>query len=145
MDDFRNYLESSTVHGFSYISTTHRLVKLFWICVVIIGFSSAGLLINKSFATWHESPIKTNIETIPISNITMPIITVCPKKNTYTNLNPDLQNMTNKVIDFDKDGTKLYNSFLEHFLELDYKDYLKKLEGGFNQDNSYRYWYTGAR
>ena len=75
----------------------------------------------------------------------MPMITVCPKKNTYTNLNPDLQNMTNKVIDFDKDGTKLYNSFLEHFQELDYKDYLKKLEGGFKQDNSYRYWYTGAR
>ena len=42
MEHLKNYLESSTVHGLAYISTTRRLVRLFWILVIITGFTGAG-------------------------------------------------------------------------------------------------------
>ena len=97
MEGVRTFLESSTVHGLSYISTTRRFVRLFWILVVITGFVGASLLIKESFDSWSESPVKTTIETLPISEITLPKVTVCPPKNTFTDLNYDLmmtENMT---------------------------------------------------
>ena len=83
MDLFKNlqiFFESSTIHGLVYWSTTQRLVKLFWILVVISGFSFAGFLIQASFQGWKESPIKTTIETVPISEVTFPKINICPPK-----------------------------------------------------------------
>ena len=37
--DVREFLESSTIHGLSYITGNRRLVRLFWLCVVIAGFT----------------------------------------------------------------------------------------------------------
>ena len=87
MESIRNFLESSTIHGLSYISTTRKYVRVFWILVVIGGFSGAGVLIFTAFQSWADSPVKTTIETHPISEITFPKVTVCPPKNTFTNLN----------------------------------------------------------
>ena len=97
MHEIRTYLESTTVHGFAYISTTQKYVRLFWILTVITGFFGAGYLIKESFDGWEESPVKTTIETLPISEIKFPKVTVCPPKNTFTELNYDLmmtENMT---------------------------------------------------
>ena len=61
------------------------------------GFVGASLLIRESFASWSESPVKTTIETLPISEIKLPKVTVCPPRNTFTDLNYDLimtENMT---------------------------------------------------
>ena len=99
MEGVRTFLESSTIHGLTYISTTRKYARLFWILVVIAGFVGASLLIKESFDSWSESPIKTTIETLPISDIKFPKVTVCPPKNTYTDLNYDLmiaENMTLK-------------------------------------------------
>ena len=97
MDKIRNFLESSTIHGLSYISTTKRFVRVFWVIVVILGFTGAGVMIYQSFQDWDESPVKTTVETFPITELTFPKVTVCPPKNTYTDLNYDLmltENMT---------------------------------------------------
>ena len=97
MEGVTTFLESSTIHGLTYISTTRKYVKLFWILIVITGFFGAGYLINESFDSWSESPVKTNIETLPIEKIKFPKVTVCPPKNTFTDLNYDLlmtENMT---------------------------------------------------
>ena len=99
MDKIRNFLESSTIHGLSYISTTKRFVRVFWVIVVILGFTGAGVMIYQSFQDWDESPVKTTVETFPITELTFPKVTVCPPKNTYTDLNYDLmmtENMTLK-------------------------------------------------
>ena len=90
MEGVRTFLESSTIHGLTYISTTRRWARLVWSLIVIAGFTSAGYLIHSSFQSWAESPIKTTIETLPISELTFPKITVCPPRNTYTSLNYDL-------------------------------------------------------
>ena len=97
MEGVTTFLESSTIHGLTYISTTRRYARLLWILVVITGFVGASLLIKASFDSWSESPVKTNMETLPISEIKLPKVTVCPPKNTFTDLNYDLmmtKNMT---------------------------------------------------
>ena len=96
MEGVRTFLESSTIHGLTYISTTRKYARIFWILVVIAGFLGASLLIKESFDSWSESPIKTTVETLPISEITFPKVTVCPPKNTFTDLNYDLM-MTENV------------------------------------------------
>ena len=95
MEELKNYLESSTVHGFIYISTTRRLAKIFWITVIITGFTTAGYLIKQSFKEWEDNPVTTTIETRPISEVRFPLITVCPPSGTYTNLNQDLEKSKN--------------------------------------------------
>ena len=88
MEGIRTFLESSTIHGLTYISTTtRRLIRVLWVCIVIAGFTGAGVLIYQSFDTWAESPITT---TLPIKDVILPKITVCLPKNSYTDLNSDL-------------------------------------------------------
>ena len=90
MDGVRTFLESSTIHGLAYISSTKKWSRLFWVLVVLLGFIGAASLIYESFHSWTESPIKTTIETLPISQLNFPVVTVCPPKNTYTDINYDL-------------------------------------------------------
>ena len=98
MDRVTLFLESSTIHGLSYISTTRKFVRLFWVLVVITGFIGAAFIIKESFDSWSESPVKTTIETLPISDIKLPKVTVCPPKNTFTDLNYDLMMTENKTL-----------------------------------------------
>ena len=69
MEGVSTFLESSTIHGLTYISTTRKYARLFWILVVIAGFVGASLLIKEAFYSWSESPIKTTVETLPISEM----------------------------------------------------------------------------
>ena len=102
MDGTKEFLESSTVHGLTYISTSKNcLVKLFWITVVIGGFTTASILINFSFSDWKDSPISTSFETFPISKMLYPNITVCPPEFANTALNFDLQLLENATLDTD--------------------------------------------
>ena len=96
MEGVKTFIESSTIHGLIYISTTQKYARLFWILVVISGFVGATLLIKESFDSWSESPIKTTIETLPIADMKLPKVTICPPKNTFTDLNYDLM-MTENV------------------------------------------------
>ena len=86
MEGAREFLESSTIHGLIYISTAQNLSKLFWICTVICGFLTAGLLINNAFLDWAEHPIETTIKFYSISDIKFPSIVVCPPKVHYCSL-----------------------------------------------------------
>ena len=99
MENIRNFLESSTIHGLTYISTTGKYARLFWFIVVTAGFIGAGIIIYESFNDWGESPVKTTIETLPISEITFPKVTVCPPRNTFTDLNHDLKLTMNMTLD----------------------------------------------
>ena len=87
MEGVGTFLESSTIHGLTYISTTKKYARLFWFLVVTSGFVGATLLIKESFDSWSESPVKTTIETIPISELKFPKVTVCPPRDTMTDLN----------------------------------------------------------
>ena len=130
MESVRTFLESSTIHGLSYIPKTRSYAKLFWILVVVGGFSTASFLIFESFLFWRESPVKTNIETLPIAELKFPKVTVCPPKNTFTDLNYDLlmaQNLTysnNMKIEMLQKFKSILNDhiFMDDINHLDEKD-----------------------
>ena len=126
MEGIKDFLESSTVHGLTYISTTRKLVRLFWIIVVILGFSGAGYLIYTSFQDWDESPVKTTIESRPITEITLPKITVCPPKNTFTDLNYDLMKLKDETID-NETRIILKNYAFELLNDLTYDELMRNL------------------
>ena len=148
MDEWKELLENSTIHGLVHISKTKRLRRLFWVLIIILGFSGAGILIHQSFSTWSDSPVKTTIETLPISKITLPNIIVCPPKNTFTNLNYDLINLGNQTIEtdllnFSTPGYQLLKRFVKHFQNLDYEKSLAKINK-FYEKNKFRHWYYGV-
>ena len=93
MNILKSFLESSTIHGLVHVANNRSFIRLFWLMVVLTGFSIAGVLIQSSFENWAQSPIKTTIETKPIWDLKFPKVTVCPPKNSYTNLNYDLMTM----------------------------------------------------
>ena len=113
MEGLRTFLENSTVHGLNYISTTRKHTRFFWIFVVVSGFLTAGYLIHQSFQTWAESPVKTTVETLPITEITFPKITVCPPRNTHTGLNYDLMSINVTLTEY-ADNNSTESSEIEY-------------------------------
>ena len=102
METLTNFLESSTIHGLVYISTAKKkYVKFMWLLIVLWGFIGAGVLIYQSFQDWYESPVKTTTETLPITDLTLPKVTVRPPKHTFTNLNCDFKIMEGLAMDND--------------------------------------------
>ena len=98
MSLIKDFLESSTIHGLLYISSSKKISKVFWILVVLSGFSIASYLIHQAFDNWEQDPIKTTIETIPIKEIKLPNLTVCPPKESFTNLNYDIRRLENVTL-----------------------------------------------
>ena len=126
MGIFTDFLESSSIGGLNHIATGRKYIRLFWILVVLTGFIGAGVLIYQSFESWQESPVKTTIETLPISQITLPKVTVCPPKNTYTNLNYDLMMTENMTLDDDTRNV-LMNYAKELLYENLYEEIIKNI------------------
>ena len=89
MEGVRTFLESSSISGLNHISTSKKCARAFWILVVITAFILSGFLIFESFDSWSNSPVRTTIETLDMREIKFPKVTVCPPKNTLTDLNYD--------------------------------------------------------
>ena len=136
-----NFLETSSIHGVLHIAKTNRLQRILWIFIVVCGFFGAGLLIRQSFQSWSESPVRTTIETLPISQLRFPKVSVCPPKNTHTNLNYDLVMNKNRNITFES-----RQELLHHFLELQHDKMFNKVMEDINlltNKNRYEEWYNG--
>ena len=141
-DNIKDYLDSSTIHGLRYISITKGFVRLGWIFVIITGFMTAGVLIQESFRSWSLSPVSISLETLPISELTFPKVTVCPPKNTYTNLNLDLVN-AEKIGELDN---KTRNDLLDFVFQTIHDGFFEKLEHNssfLQEENKYFNWYNG--
>ena len=139
---FKEFLESSTIHGLSYIAGNRRLVRLFWICVVITGFTGAAVMIQQSFSSWADSPISTTIETRPITEIDFPNVTVCPPRNSFTSLIPDLVRSRKMMFD-DQKRLELSNSVLDAVFDANYKAKYQEFLEYSQSDGEYLNWYTG--
>ena len=141
MQEFTNYLESSTVHGLVYISQTKKLIRLFWIAVILFGFTAAAMLILESFQSWAESPVKTTIETMPITKLTFPKVTVCPPKNTYTDLNYDLMMLEN--MDLHNNTRKIMSDYAIELLHENLYNAILNNMNKLEDDDRYYNWYHG--
>ena len=143
MEGVKEFLESSSIHGLGHVASTRvPLIKLLWIFLVFTGFTVAGFLIQQSFSSWADSPISTTIETLPITDIDFPNVTVCPPKNSFTSLIPDLV-MSRKMI-FDEEKRKeLSGSVHETVFEANYEaKYQEFLEYG-QRKKEFMNWYSG--
>ena len=141
MEEVRGFLKSSTIHGVGYISKTRRIVRIFWILVIVVGFTLAGVLIHQSFQSWNMSPVKTTIETLPTTEITFPKVTVCPPKNTYTDLNYDLMMTQNMTVD-QETRSKLANFANEQLYDHMYNVIMQNISK-LEDNNRYYNWYHG--
>ena len=96
MEVFNEFLESSTIHGLVYISTSKkRLLRVLWIAIIVTAFSVALKLIFNSFIDWSRDPVSTSVSTHPVEKLTFPNVTVCPPKGFNTALNYDLMKTKN--------------------------------------------------
>ena len=142
IDNIEEYFNTATIHGLGYFSKTKGFVRLGWIFVVITGFMAAGVLIQESFKSWSMSPVSISMETLPISELRFPKVTVCPPKNTYTNLNTDLIN-AEKIGDLDNETR---HDLLDFVFQTIHDGFFEKLEHNstfLKEENQYFNWYNG--
>ena len=91
MSPFREFLETSNLHGLVHISKAESMWgRILWTISVIASFTIASIQINSSFSQWSNQPISSLITTHPIKALKFPNVTVCPPKGTNTALNYDL-------------------------------------------------------
>ena len=141
MKEIRTFLESSSIAGLNHIATSKKYARLFWILAVLSGFTGAGYLIHLSFQSWSESPVTTTVETLPLSRIKLPKVTVCPPKNTFTDLNYDLLMAESLALDNGK-----INQLFDYALTLLEKKYFEKNWATLNkvqEKNRFFNWYHG--
>ena len=116
MEILRDFLETSTIHGLSYISNVpSKPGKALWLTIVIAGFCTAGYLINDSYKEWESTPVATSISTHPIATLALPIITICPPEHSNTALNVDLVRAGNTTLT-DADRQDLMNVSSQFFI-----------------------------
>ena len=141
MDVPNEFLETSSIAGISRIGFGSKFSRFIWFLIVSAGFGVAGYFIHEQFQAWQDSPFKTVIETFPISEIEFPKVTVCPPKNTFTNLNYDLETFENITI---TNETK--KQVLEYFMMLVNNLKLNELKKNFSlfeERDRYIDWYNG--
>ena len=99
------FLENSTIHGLSHISTSKSLTaRLAWVAIVVACFATAIYMITGSYTEWQESPVSTTITTHPITELDFPTVTVCPPRGSNTALNHLLEKV--KHVDFTEEERK---------------------------------------
>ena len=105
------------------------------------GFAWAIQMIFESFEDWRQKPILTTIETLPISEITFPNVTVCPPRNLFLNLNHDI--MKSEKLDLtSKSRNELIDYSLDVIQEEFYKEVMANLSKLEDPDRFYN-WYHG--
>ena len=141
MEHIHEFFDTTSINGITFIKKSKGFARLFWILVVIGGFSGAVFMLNESFDNWRKNPISTKEETKPISDITFPNITICPP-NIILNLNHDIKNseavtlnndIRDELIDFAQDviDIKFYDDMMANLREA-FKKYLQKTYGIFH-------------
>ena len=141
MKTLNNFLESSTIHGLSHISTTRKFVRIFWIWVVLSGFIAAAILIYHSVQNWAQSPVKTTISTLPITDLRFPKVTVCPPKDTFTNLNFDL--LLTKNLTLNNDTRSMFADYAFELLHDSFYSEVIQNVSIISDEDRYYNWYHG--
>ena len=97
MNLVQDFLETSTIHGLNYISSAKSVAaKATWVTIICVSFGVAIFMINNAYTEWEESPIATTMQTLPISQLVFPSVTVCPPRGSNTALNLPLEKVRNE-------------------------------------------------
>ena len=87
--------------------------------------------------SWSKNQISTTLETLPISEVRFPKVTVCPPRNSFTNLNYDLLMAAGTKVN---NSEVLLKSLEEKILDSEFRQAWKLL---FEEKEKYRNWYQG--
>ena len=139
MESFKQFLETASINGLIHISSTRRCTRLFWITLLAMGFIVSGVLIWESFETWADNPVRTTTRTVPMKEIKFPKLTVCPPKDTFTDLNYDLMLAENVTLT-NETKNELYEYVVAMIDEHVYMDPWDKI----HEENRFLNWYTGV-
>ena len=104
------------------------MAKALWALATLMGFMAAGYIIYDSFNDWAESPTVTSMETLPISEVPFPEVTVCPPLGSNTALNYDLMTADNITID---------NETRNELVKLAYFSFLEPYHNKYVEDNKF--------
>ena len=122
---FREFLESSTIHGLVHISTAKsKVARATWVAIVVACFATAIYMITGSYKEWQESPVSTTITTHPITELEFPPVTVCPPRGSNTVLNHLLEKVKSRNLS-EKEKQELLEISREVFLEIPNQEYAK--------------------
>ena len=81
MKVIKDFLETSSIHGLFFVGDSkHPLIRCFWIATVIAGLVGSYIMISISVRSWRDNQVSTSLQTLPISGVTIPRVTVCPPK-----------------------------------------------------------------
>ena len=141
MSVFTSFLENSSIQGLGFIAQTRAFARVFWVIVVICCFTLASFLIMQNFQNWADSPVTTTMETLSIAEAPFPRVTVCPPKNTFTNLNYDILFASNMSMSTEKRDSFLKTLFSKAF-DFEY-DEAQKLYIQEENEFEFRNWYDG--
>ena len=140
MDEFKEFLETSTIGGLTYISNTRRTAKLFWIVIVLSCFITSFVEIWNLFQDWEKNPIKTTTETLPLYQLSLPNVTVCPKRS-FLNLNFDI--MESEKVGIDEETRQ---ELLEYAMEVVQDDFYADMMRNMSKlhdPDQFKNWYIG--
>ena len=96
METVTAYLESASINGLAHIAATKKLDRLYWILIVLSSFIMSIYLIVEMYIFWAENPIRTDVDTLPMTEVRFPKVTVCPPRGTFTDLNYDIKHAEGK-------------------------------------------------
>ena len=138
MESFKQFLETASINGLIHISSTRRCTRLFWITLLTMGLIVSSVLIWESFQSWEDNPVRTTTRTVAMKKIKFPKLTVCPPKNTFTDLNYDLMLAENVTL---TDETK--NELFEYAVALIDEHFYMDPWDKMHEENRFHNWYTG--
>ena len=141
MEGLKGLLEVSSIHGVGHIVSERKLFKLLWTAVVVGSFTAAGLIIRQSVRGWEENPISTTIETRPLSELAFPEVVICPARNSFTTLSPDLHQTEGRRME---ERTKLEMSdvLTEATFDIEFQEKYEEMSS-FYEENKFSNWYLG--
>ena len=81
LQSIKEYSETCSVHGVAHISRKNHSIfeRLFWLFVVLSGFTFAAFFSLEAFLAWREFPLITSVSTtaFPIESLEWPSVTLC--------------------------------------------------------------------
>ena len=76
-ESVRGYLESTTIHGFSYLGASKSVIeRVAWVLIIGTCFALAWTLIVKNIKDANENPVLTTFENVPVKEVPFPSITI---------------------------------------------------------------------
>ena len=121
----RDYAESASVHGVGYVVSARRPAdKLLWLCLVLLGLTSASYLSYEVFVSWQETPVVTLLKTTnkQVLDLEFPSVTICTEginmEAVLTALNQDFSDWLERN-GVSEDNEEALNTFLLETFNLD--------------------------